>query len=291
MLVPEDKRYEIAVLLATRFPEWDDRAHLARQAGLTDAQIAGDPLGSWRLIVKHAVEADRLVRLLEVCAAADPKDPKLQSLVESARAGTLGKKETDLTATIAAIGAAVLGVALLVVVGIWAFSGPEPQPQPQPEPAAAAPEVVKPPPPVEPAQPAPAPAPAPAETAPVPAPAEPAPAATPEPPAEPVVVQVPAQPAEEKPRVVASGACKGARPTNGVIGFVYAGADAPKVEGGAWKPARQLNVRKDYPREDNSFNAKATIVCVVPEGGTVVLAGDPIAVVGNAYWVPVADVR
>jgi hypothetical protein len=283
MLVPEDKRYEIAVLLSTRFPGWDDRAHLARQAGLTDAQIAGDPLGSWRLIVKHAIEADRLVRLLEVCAAADPSDAKLQSLVESARAGTLGKKETDLTVTIAAIGAAVLGVALLVVVGIWAFSGPEPQPQPQPQPAAAAPEVVKPPGPA-------APAPAPAVPAPAPAP-EPAPAAAPEPAAEPVVVQVPAPAPEEKPRVVASGACKGATPTNGVIGFVYAGADAPKVEGGAWKPSKQLNVRKDYPREDNAFNAKATIVCVVPDGGTVVLAGDPIAVVGNAYWVPVADVR
>ncbi len=77
---------------------------------------------------------------------------------------------------------------------------------------------------------------------------------------------------------------------DGVVGYAYAGRDAPNLVNGTFVAAKSMTVRADYPRRDNRFQKRAPARCAIAEGMKV-QAQPPIQVDGWAYWVPIVDVR
>jgi hypothetical protein len=45
------------------------------------------------------------------------------------------------------------------------------------------------------------------------------------------------------------------------------------------------NVRADYPRKANNFNARGALVCALISGDKVRISGEPV-LVGEDWWVP-----
>ncbi|MEL6342958.1 MAG: hypothetical protein AAFV53_07475 [Myxococcota bacterium] len=80
------------------------------------------------------------------------------------------------------------------------------------------------------------------------------------------------------------GACRGA--PDDLIGYWYAGVDAPGASGETITVPVPTNVRADYPDAHNGFNARAAVRCVLVKGTRLTLKADPIAVPGDRYWVP-----
>lgn len=239
---------DLAGFLGRRFSDERARA-LAAEAGIPVPPSAG-----WTAVVTEAARRGRLAGLARVCQAAKPGDPGMAQL-----ASLLPAPRRPGRAIAAAAGLAAL-VFAAVLIGQRGGEAAVAAVQPQAAPEEAAEDGV------EIAQAAPAPIGiAPAEAA----PAEATPAA-------------PAPP--EASRTQTSGLCRG--PVGEVLGYFYAGAQAPGAQGQTVTLDRGSRVRADYPDRHNGFNASAALVCVLPAGTRVRLDAAPIAVPGAAVWVP-----
>ena len=75
-------------------------------------------------------------------------------------------------------------------------------------------------------------------------------------------------------------------PEGKLVGYWYAGRESPGQKGDKITVPRDLNVREDYPDKHNDYNRRAPIRCTLGVGKPLVLTADPIAVPGDAYWVP-----
>ena len=71
-----------------------------------------------------------------------------------------------------------------------------------------------------------------------------------------------------------------------VVGYWYAGRNAPGSAGQTITMDRSVNVRADYPDAHNGYDARSPVRCVLKAGDQLVLTQAPISVPGGAYWVP-----
>ena len=107
--------------------------------------------------------------------------------------------------------------------------------------------------------------------------------------ADPVVSQVTREPAVAQ--AVAETSTPGtvqrcARDPGTLVGYWYAGPQAPGEAGDTITVATSVNVRLDYPRQDNAFDTRSPIQCALGVGDQVLLREAPIAVPPGAWWVP-----
>jgi len=107
--------------------------------------------------------------------------------------------------------------------------------------------------------------------------------ANPPAPEKPAATAAPARP-DPAPAATSRGRCRAGK--DELVGYWYAGKDAPGSAGETIVAANTTNVRADYPDEHNSFNARAPVRCLLLEGDQLTLTADPIAVPGDRYWVP-----
>lgn len=272
MTLDDAQRHDLVAHLAQRLPGFGERSAAARDAGLGDTQLTGEPAQAWAMLVEAAVQRHRLPRLLSAAARQRPGDALLMGLATSAADGALVvPRRDDPKAWVR--GAAIAG-AVVLLLGIVALvadlSGLASMGRPvDPGPAEVGASLT---PPNNPTPPG-------SEEHADPAPADRAPATVPA-----------AAPAVEPPTPPADGAggvegelCPG-KPTE-IVGYVYSGKTAPP--GLTWRLSATRNVRVDYPRRENRWNSGTRVVCVLPRGATLRVERPPVLVEGGAYWVPV----
>jgi len=80
------------------------------------------------------------------------------------------------------------------------------------------------------------------------------------------------------------GNCRGQE--GELVGYWYAGSASPGKKGDIITVPRDLNVRADYPDAHNNYDRRTPIRCTLGVGKKLELTADPIAVPGDAYWVP-----
>lgn len=102
---------------------------------------------------------------------------------------------------------------------------------------------------------------------------------------EPALAQTLAVAAPEAPATRSSGLCPGE--IGAVVGYYYAGHASPGTLGAVVTLAGGARVRSDYPDVHNRFDAAAPVTCVLPPGTRLRLDAAPLAVPGQAFWVPV----
>jgi len=312
MALPDIDRVALCHHLADRFPEFHERARLAREAGLPDATLTGQPLAAWTAIVNEGDSTDVIGRLLHFAAALRPDDAVLVEMARSAAEGAIRVPAADdpkvwLRNTAIAGGIVVL-LGVGAIVGDLVLDRADVVPS---EPAVSAVHVT--------------PTPANAATPPEAVPPEPRPVVTPDagvpsdaavavpdaavpsdvaatldalkvPDAAVAVPDAAVATADRTPHEPVIDAVHGrassasgepcAGPAGVVQGYAYAGRDRP--QGSTWVLPRSLNVRQDYPRRENGYNARATVTCILRKGARVDLVKEPIAVDGGAWWVPIA---
>ena len=74
-----------------------------------------------------------------------------------------------------------------------------------------------------------------------------------------------------------------------IVGYWYAGSQAPGAPGQTVTVGHAINVRADYPDVHNNFDARSNITCVLQEGDVVRLSRDPILVPADRYWIPLVS--
>jgi len=268
----------LATFFARRFPGTQERVLLCLLVGLRAGRGQGDDLALWLEIVKEAYRRRRLLRLARAALQVRRDDENLQVLIR-----TLGSSGAPPWAA-RAVGLALLIV--LIVAGLKVVLRPTVE---APGPAPAVVEATAPPvetPPVEAAEAVEAP---PVEVAP---PVEEAPAATPPlPPVEEL-----AEVSAPKPKAPAASGFAGAQVQEKIegrcggskgqpVGFWYAGESKPGAKGEVYTVKAGANVRADYPRKANNFNARGALVCALISGDKVRISGEPV-LVGEDWWVP-----
>ncbi|MCO4743440.1 MAG: hypothetical protein KC912_01540 [Proteobacteria bacterium] len=246
--------------LARGFSQWEDRARLAKAAGLSDPQLAGDPYDVWDGLVEQAVAEGRTAALAQ--ALTDEGRPRLASAVKE---GGLPDSKPRAAVLMAALMGASLFMFLFYVVldpaqrdvdarmgSSRAVMDAATQPRELPEPEEKAP--------VE---------------------------------AEDAVDAIedadePADPNEapDADTLTGWGDCKAAPGTR--IGYAWAGKQVPSSP---WRPEGRVNVRADYPNEANSWNTTSATVCILPSDVEVPLAEGVIEVDGGAVYIPVVAPR
>ena len=253
----EEELVELATFLSRRM---DTRLE---RRDPTDLPPPGDPVGDWVAELKAANAAGRLPKLATRVRAVDPSDTNLQEVC-----GLLAQRDPAPLRKVVA-GSLVFALTLVAIGGAAAgWMGNE----------AATPSVVLQP------QSLTAVAPEPTrfdEPTPV---AEVLPEPTPALAAEPV--EAPPTPVEAATVAVAPPVPGCEAPKGELIGYWYAGEDAPGAAGEAVTIAQTVNVRADYPDVHNEFNKRADVRCILDEGAQVVLTQSPIRVPGDHYWVP-----
>ncbi len=312
---------DLATFFAKRFPHPHQRRALVDEARMVFREPnSGGPFEAWALLITRAQEQRAVDRLSNAAAAQDAEDENLQAVCAllAGRPWPPQPRAGAPRGLALSVGAVALGVAAaLALVLLPGDSTPAAAPEvatvsvaPQasglrrssPPPAAAQkapPVAASETPPAPPAPPAAAAAPeaaAPEAAAPAPVPEE-APAAAPAPPAgtsaPPAPAPAPTAPAtgtDAPPALPATQADDHGRCTTaagGLVGYYYAGRSAPGAAGETITVDRTAFVRADYPDRHNRYNAKAAVRCSVIEGDQLTLTGAPIAVPGDAYWVPV----
>jgi len=80
--------------------------------------------------------------------------------------------------------------------------------------------------------------------------------------------------------------CLGAPGT--VVGWWYAGTTPPGVQGTAIRLPGSVNVRDDYPREENGYSMRSTVLCSLSIGTRQRLSLPPVDIGRGQWWVPVA---
>jgi hypothetical protein len=273
--------------LAARWGSFEERRKIAVDAGLADAQMAGDAATSWRMLLSEARERGLYEKFVQRIAAEDPAVARYLSIGPQA---LLERKaiEPGWIAAGVLVGAGITGVLVLgfllyghnrhtetIAMGDNSSSDPVPVPAPAAVvPSPVAPVAVMP-------------------EAPVAVPETPV-AVVPAAPVVPTTAPKPVAPPAEKPAVIsapesADGVCPEAGP-DGLVGWAYTGRDRPKVEGGQFVAASWMNVRADYPRKENHYSSRAKSRCAVSKG-MIVSVREPEVVDGWALWWPVTAVR
>ena len=314
---------DLTAFFTKRFPLPTDRASLAQAARVTYREPpSADPVAAWGGLLTRAKEQQALPRLATCAARRMPTDENLQGVSAVLNGRTWPPPATATTPPwLKQVGALT---ALLTIAGVaWAAQRPGPAPvevHAEALSAAGAAETAAPPSvgddaPERTAQ-APA-APSSTEAAsaavaptgsavppsvPSEVSADPRPEAAPPPPAEPAVgsaaptdadseapTRTRSAPPESPPTAsstgrAAGGSCKGT--PGSLVGYWYAGAVSPGAKGDRITVPRDLNVRADYPDRHNGYDRRTAIRCTLGVGQSLVLTGDPIAVPGGAYWVP-----
>ncbi len=270
----------LATFFARRFPGTQERVLLCLLVGLRAGREQGDDLAIWLEIVKEAYRRRRLVRLARAAQQVRRDDENLQVLIRTLSASAAPPWAAR------AVGLALLIV--LIVAGLKVVLRPgveAPGPAPAVVEATALEVAATPvePPPVEPPE---------AVVGVEAPPVEEAPAAAP-----------PLPPAEElaevtapKPKAPAASGFAGAQPPEKIegrcggqkgqpVGFWYAGDVKPGAKGEVYTVKAGANVRADYPRKANNFNARGALVCALISGDKVRISGEPV-LVGEDWWVP-----
>jgi len=258
----EEELVELATFLSRRMNTKLERRDPA------DLPPPGNPVGEWVSELKAANDAGRLPHLAKRVRAVDPDDSNLQEVC-----GLLGKKDhTHLRKMVA--GSLVFGLALVVISGttLWmAMNDPTPsvvlQPQSVTSVAAARTDT-----------------PATTESASVVAQAPSTVESSPEPELAMGPAQVTVNVVAEAPPPLPVPGCEAA--AGELIGYWYAGEDAPGIAGEKVTIPQAVNVRADYPDVHNEFNKRADVRCILDEGALVVLTKAPIRVPGDHFWVP-----
>lgn len=255
-LDPEDLD-GIARLLARRFPEGDERVALARAAGLDEGPAANpDAAQAWAAVTKEAARRHRLGRLAALAAERRYADENLRALALTL--GTLQPARRRIWL--------LLPVLALAGVG-WGLGGRDARTPPSagvPETQVAAPVAEVPVAEVPVAE---------VPVAELPSPGVPSPAPLPAPP----VATAPAAGSE-------AGRCGGAPGER--IGYWYAGEQFTARQGEVYTIRAGANVRAEYPRLENGWNARSRARCALLPGDQVRLSEAPFLVEGGSWWVP-----
>jgi hypothetical protein len=291
--------------LADRFPDYGDRARIAQDSGLADAQLTGGPLAVWTGLVAEAEAGDCVPRLLYVANQLRPDDGVLTQMATSAREGNLKVPPAEdprvwlRNTAVAGVLVLLLGVGAIVGDQLFAVAEPsesdvvstglegasidqaavEPSvPEPSTDSIAVEPSVPEP------------------STDSIAV--EPS---VPEPSTDSIaVVEVEEDPSTDlavaidpvdlpstdvatSSPVSSTGRCAG--PADTLIGYAYAGGVRPT--GSSWRVPLGTNVRRDYPRKENGWSSKTTVVCILPKNTVLQLAVSPIPVGGGVWWIPV----
>ncbi len=276
----------LASALAVAFPSWEDRAELAREAGLGDVQLTGDALAVWKDLVDEGKQRGRLEALVR---AADARRAgwrnarwtrflplaglvvvlgvvallyRSTATVEDMAAEDVGTARTPVEATAAPDALPADGAGGAASPGASADEArdkakPSDRPNGAPAAGVAAPDAASTP---SAAPPSAAPS---AATTTKPTPVGTAPATV-------------AQPSVRDP--VTPGNCGGKR------GWAYLGETTDVVASDAWTVTRSYNVRTDYPRHDNHY-AMAPAICVLHPGDVAAIPDGPTKVDGGAFWI------
>lgn len=265
-LQPEDLE-ELADFFAKRFPNAADREALVRSTGL-DTVLPSEPLPAWLVLLATAQQKDRMGVLVQAAAGLRPEDDSLNDVAEAF------SEQQKLPLGKAAISLVVL---LALALGAWGWFATSEGHINERVPATPSTVDLKP---DKPLLPRPTgtvtPDPAPALVPPV----APPPTALVEPPAE---VPVDDTPPETDGEWI-EGRCGG--PAGRLVGYWYAGAPFEPTQGERYQLKNSKNVRADYPRRENSWDAREPVTCVLKQGDTVNLSHAPILVDGGKYWVP-----
>jgi hypothetical protein len=246
---PHPRLEDVARSLVRRFPSWEDRSTLAGQVGLgAEVQLSGDALASWTDIVRTAAAKGRLEDLLRAATLRRPGDPELAGLLAPSRARSRTRVPLLLLA--------------LVVSSATAWSllrnSRVPDPSLQEVATPSAPGVA-----TEPA-------------------GDPPPSmkADPTEPTEPTEALTTLAPA---PDPAPLGGC---RAESGVlIGYWYSARD-PGPVGTILEIPQGANVRADFPRRENGWNARAPLVCGLLAGMRVRISEPPMKMPRGDHWVP-----
>lgn len=275
MELDRQERVAVARFFAKRFPGESEREEIARAAGLPRHPTpATSTEAAWERLLQEAEARRALGRLGRAAVAQAPGDANL-----ARAASLLGTGEPRLRGL--ALGALLLGVPVAVVglVGVvawWAGSF-------SPSPAEAAPRV---------------------EAAAgdleqridAPAVASDASAERPDPSrtaGSQVDEQVPVQAAPTAARTEGRrvgladgevGRCAAA--DGGLVGYWWAGEQAPGGVGDVVTVSQHANVRAWAPSEANGFDLSGPVRCVLAAGDRVRVREAPIRVAGGAVWVP-----
>lgn len=284
----------LATFFARRFPGAQERALLCLLVGLRAGREQGDDLAIWLEIVKEAYRRRRLLRLARAAQQVRRDDENLQVLIR-----TLSTSAAPPWAA-RAVGLALLIVLIVAGLKVVLRPGGDAPSAPAEGPRAEAPASEAP------ASEAPA---ADAPAAPiVEAPTTEAPAAAAPiveaPTAEAPTAETPALPPVEelaevtapKAKAPATTGFVGAQPAARVegrcggvkgqpLGYWYAGESKPGAKGDVYTVKAGANVRADYPRKGNNFNARGALVCALISGDRVRISGEPV-LVGEDWWVP-----
>jgi len=270
---------ELARFFAKRYPEPIDRHGLGAAVGIVVSDAPNALLG-WMDVIESAQQRGLLKKLCRVAASRAPEDDNLQEI------STLlnGRRHQLLWATAAVAATLLLGIGVSVIGGIGGsavangphtagltaeslvdegsesttFSTQAQQPLPAPAAVVASLEDS-------------------ASTVGMTEVMSPPEAVTPPTPT------VESQP--DYSRLLPNGRCDTA--SGELIGYWYAGRDAPGVSGQAITVPMSVNVRNDYPDRHSGFNKRAPIRCVLHKGDQLTLSAEPILVPGDRYWVPI----
>lgn len=277
-LQPEDLE-ELADFFAKRFPNASDREALVRSTGL-DTVLPSEPLPAWLVLLATAQQKDRMGVLIQAAAGLRPDDDSLSDVAEAF------SEQKKLP-----IGKALISLAVLFALGLgaWGWFATSERHINERVPATPSTVDLKPDKPLLPRSKG---TPALPEDIPGANPGtnpEAAPSATPE--ANPVEVpQTPPEvfPVDDKPPATdgewIEGRCGG--PAHRLVGYWYAGAPFEPAQGDTYELKNSKNVRADYPRRENGWDAREPVTCVLKQGDTVTLSHAPVLVDGGKYWVP-----
>ena len=266
-LQPEDLE-ELADFFAKRFPNASDREALVRSTGL-DTVLPSEPLPAWLVLLATAQQKDRMGVLIQAAAGLRPEDDSLSDVAEAF------SEQKKLP-----IGKALISLAVLFALGLGAWGWFATSARHINERVPGTPNTVD----LKPDK-----------------PLLPRPAGTPS-----LVPQAPPQPIPEAPTVIEpqappevfpiddtppetdgawiEGRCGG--PADRLVGYWYAGEPFEPGQGEQYQLKNAKNVRADYPRRENGWNAREPVTCVLKQGDTVTLSWAPVLVDGGKYWVP-----
>lgn len=280
MTLGDAERSALVAHLSTRFPSWGARADIARDAGLGDVQLTGPAREAWSMLVGEAEQRGMIVDLLRVAARGRPTDAELMAMHASAARGELvvppAEDPSAWMRGAALAGGVVLLLGVLALIGDLSGASSFLAPRAPIGGPAELNEVATDP------------------STPTPSEGEGMPAVEPEPgAAAPSELEPESEPTEAEDSsvdppagaAVAEGPC--ATPRGRVIGYAYAGSSSPGQAGETWVLPRSLNVRVDYPRQENGWSSKARVACVLGKGAKLRMVEAPIPVGGGVFWVPV----
>ena len=263
---------DLATFFEKRFPTLDQKQRLCAAARMK-RPTAGM---TWGVILEEAHARGRLPALARAASQLDPSDHNLASMSAVLYDGRRRPCPTAL-----AVGAAaVLFVAIGTAVGLGTSeptAHAAPVPPPAPEASAPATALVS-----SAGLSAP-----PSEPSLTPAASKggtPLPAGVPEPEATAPPAPVAPTVAQNEAPANANGRCtvRG----GGLVGYWYAGRTSPGAQGATITMPNAVRVRAHYPGVHNDFDTRTPIRCFLSEGDRVRLSQAPIAVPGNAFWVP-----